>query len=222
MFFPSLGLKKHWPPSPKQSGLPPWTWWAGIGRWRWTLKTERKLPSLHHWVCLNSNGCLLVSAMPLPLFNAYCSSVSMARMQSCCYLDDIIVYTPDFNTHLQHLEVFAKLHRHGLKLWPDSYSLLQKQVKFLGKVVDKHEVLPDPSKISFVVDWTTLTTVQEVRGILGLAGYYRRFVPNFTKIAHPLHTLLSGLPNSKQSSGRKVEWTETCQSSFDHLKTVLT
>lgn len=124
------------------------------------------------------------------------------------YLDDIIVYSPDFNTHLQNLEgVFANLHKHGLKLRPDKCNLMQQQVKFLGHVVDKHGVRPDPSKISAVVDWPTLTTVRGVRAFLGLVGYYRHFVPNFAKIACPIHALLRGIPNSKQSSGRKVDWT---------------
>lgn len=65
----------------------------------------------------------------------------------------------------------------------------------------------------------TMTTVREVRAFLGLAGYYRCFVPNFAKIAHPINALLSGISNSKRCSGRKVDWTDECQSSFHHLKT---
>lgn len=77
----------------------------------------------------------------------------------------------------------------------------------LGHVVDKHRVRPDPSKISAVVDWPAPSTVREARAFLGLAGYYSHFVPNFAKIARPMNALLTGI-----SSGRKVEWTEECQS----------
>lgn len=55
--FLSPELRRRCPPSLKRSGLPPWTWRVGIGKWRWMLRTKRKPPSLHHWVCSNSNGC---------------------------------------------------------------------------------------------------------------------------------------------------------------------
>lgn len=115
------------------------------------------------------------------------------------YLDNIIIYSPDFSSHLQHLdEVFTRLWRHGLKLCLDKCRLLQKEVKFLGHVVDQKGVRPDPDKISAVQDWPIPTTVRRVRAFLGLAGYYRRFVFGFAKIACPLNHLLTGIPADKK------------------------
>lgn len=72
------------------------------------------------------------------------------------YFDDIIIYSPDFS-HLQHLEkVFERLWRHGLKLRLDKCNLIQQEVKFLGHVVDKNGVKPDPEKLSAVRDWSVL------------------------------------------------------------------
>lgn len=69
------------------------------------------------------------------------------------YLDDIIVHSPDFATHLQHLEeVFEHLWKHSLRLRLDSCKLFHEQVKFLGHIVDQRGVRPDPDKISTVVN----------------------------------------------------------------------
>lgn len=79
------------------------------------------------------------------------------------YLDDIIIYSPNFSTYLQHLnEVFQRLWWHGLKLRLDKCKLLQHEVKFLGQVVDHRGVRPDPDKISAVLDWQVPSTVREV------------------------------------------------------------
>ncbi|KAK7945594.1 hypothetical protein WMY93_001322 [Mugilogobius chulae] len=78
------------------------------------------------------------------------------------YLDDIIIYSADFSSHLQHLDqVFERLWQHGLKLKPDKCKLLQREVTFLGHVVDRNGVRPDPGKIKAVQDWSAPTTVKE-------------------------------------------------------------
>lgn len=83
------------------------------------------------------------------------------------YLDEIIVYFPDFTTHLEHLEeVFERLWRHGLKLRPENAHSFNR-------------VMPDPEKVAAVVDWPAPTTAKGLKALLGLAGYHRRFVPGF-------------------------------------------
>lgn len=169
--------------------------------------------------------------MPFGLCNA--PATFQRLMQQCLsgqiaesllvYLDDVVIYSPDFSSHLQNLdEVFQRLWRHGLKLRPDKCKLLQREVKFLGHVVDRNGVSPDPDKISAVVDWPIPSTVRQVRAFLGLAGYYRRFVAGFAKIARPLNQLLTGVPADKKNETRKIQWSPECQTAFDTLKTVLT
>ncbi|KAL8146752.1 hypothetical protein AgCh_004479 [Apium graveolens] len=81
---------------------------------------------------------------------------------------------------------------------------------FLGHVINKEGVLVDPSKIEAVSNWERPTTSTEVRSFIGLAGYYRRFVQDFAKIAAPLTRL------TRQTE--KFEWTEKCENSFQELK----
>lgn len=119
-------------------------------------------------------------------------------------------------------EVFERLWRHGLKLRPDKCKLFHEQVQFLGHVVDQRGVRPDPDKISAVVDWPAPTTAKELKAFLGLAGYYRRFVPGFAKIARPLNSLLVGIPNDKRLGSRPLSWTVETQAAFDCLKNTLT
>lgn len=139
------------------------------------------------------------------------------------YLDDIIVYSSDFSSHLHHLEgVFEQLQNHGLKLRVDKCQLLQREVKFLGHVVTGEGVKPDPSKVTAVTEWPVPTTIKEVRAFLGLAGYYRRFIANFAKIARPLNSLLIGAPADKRTGAHSIIWSSECQQAFEALKTALT
>ena len=86
------------------------------------------------------------------------------------------------------------------------------RVGFLGHVVSTDGIYVDPQKVEAVANWEQPTTVTEVRSFLGLAGYYRRFIEGFSKIAGPLHCLTR--------KGVKFEWTDRCEGSFQTLKDV--
>ena len=84
----------------------------------------------------------------------------------------------------------------------------------MGHVISGEGISVDPAKIQAIVDWPAPTTVSEIRSFMGLAGYYRRFVQNFSRIAHPITSL--------QRKGKKFLWTEKCVEAFQKLKELLT
>lgn len=89
----------------------------------------------------------------------------------------------------------------------------QNQVEYLGHVVSGRGVEPEPSKIQAMLQWPTPTSVKELRGFLGLTGFYRKFIKDYASIATPLTTLLC-----KDA----FEWTEASQAAFDKLKLAMT
>ena len=106
---------------------------------------------------------------------------------------------------LRDKQLYAKFSK--CEFWLD-------RVVFLGHVISAEGVLVDPKKVEAVVNWEPPTNPTEVRSFLGLAGYYRRFVQDFSIIASPLTKLLR--------KNTKFEWTTECQESFEKLKACLT
>lgn len=174
-------------------------------------------------------GLFEFQRMPFGLCNA--PATFQRLMQRCLggqvneslliYLDDVIVFSPDFDTHLQHLElVFRKLAAHGLKLQPPKCKLFQRKVTYLGHVISKDGISTDPEKTAVVQSWPVPSTTKQVRSFLGFVGYYRRFIKGFSKVAAPLHALLVGTAGMKKGPVT-VQWTTDCQVAFDTLKTAL-
>ena len=85
-----------------------------------------------------------------------------------------------------------------------------KEVGFLGHVISGEGIAVDPTKVQSVTDWLAPTSVGEIRSFLGLAGYYRRFIENFSKIAKPMMELLK--------KDTKFKWIHECEASFQELK----
>lgn len=131
------------------------------------------------------------------------------------YLDDVIVFSPDFDSHVERLEsVLQRLGDAGLKLKPDKCHFFQDEVKFLGHILSAEGVLPDPDNVAKILDWPTPKCVSDVRSILGLGNYYRRFVKEFSEKMLPLTNLT-----------RKdvvFYWCIKCIEAFDLLKQELT
>ncbi|WVZ93098.1 hypothetical protein U9M48_039107 [Paspalum notatum var. saurae] len=131
------------------------------------------------------------------------------------FIDDILVFSTNEEEHEKHLRmVLQKLRENQLyaKLSKCEFWLLE--VSFLGHIISMGGTSVDPSKIKALQDWVAPQNVSEIRSFLGLAGYYRRFVKNFSKIAQPLSKLLA--------KGTTFEWTNKCQFSFEELKKLLT
>ena len=84
------------------------------------------------------------------------------------------------------------------------------EVNFLGHVVSEARIAVDHSKVEAVQEWQRLTNVFEIRSFLGLAGYYKRFMGDFSRIAAPMTRLTR--------KGVKFEWNEECENAFQELK----
>lgn len=118
--------------------------------------------------------------------------------QTCfVYLDDIIVYGKTLDEHNKKLQtLFQRLREVGLKLQTDKCEYLRPELTYLGHVITEDGVKPNPEKIKTIRDFPTPKNPKHIKQFLGLVGYYRKFIKNFSRIAKPLTTLLK----------KSVEW----------------
>ena len=157
--------------------------------------------------------------MPFGLTNA--PAVFMDLMHRICkpyldkfvivFIDDILIYSKSKEEHEEHLRLILELLKQE-KLYA-KFSKCEfwiPKVQFLGHVIDSEGVHVDPAKIESIKDWAAPTTPSEVRQFLGLAGYYRRFIEGFSKIAKSLTKLTQ--------KNVKYEWGEKEEEAFQLLK----
>jgi len=131
------------------------------------------------------------------------------------YLDDVVVFSSTFDDHVLRLQqVFDRLKQANLKLKASNCRLFQRKIKFLGSIVSKEGIAPDPAKVEAVVSWPIPTSLTEIRSFTALAAYYREFVKGFAAIAKPLFELTQ--------KDRPFVWTSRQQNAFEQLKKCLT
>jgi hypothetical protein len=106
------------------------------------------------------------------------------------------------------------MRQHNLKLQPDKCKFLRKELSLLGHSITSNRVKPDERKVETVKNFPVPTTTRKLKSFLGLAGYYRRFIPDFSKIAKPLSELLR--------TNTPYVWNEKTQFAFNTLKELLT
>jgi len=107
------------------------------------------------------------------------------------FIHGILIYFKNEEEHAGHLRiVLQRLREHKLFAKFNKCEFWLKEVQFLGHIISEGGISVDPSKIKDVLNWKAPTSIPEIRSFLGLAGYYWRFVPDFSKISKPMTELL--------------------------------
>eukprot|EP00253_Pinus_taeda_P013056 PITA_13056 len=131
------------------------------------------------------------------------------------FLDDILIYSKNREEHEDHLRiVLSCLRERQLYGKLSKCSFFQERIHYLGHIISGEGISVDPKKVKAIMDWPISRNAHEIRSFMGLAGYYRRFVEGFSKIAKLITTL--------QRKGVRYEWTEECSKAFSELKWLLT
>ncbi|CAJ2642459.1 unnamed protein product [Trifolium pratense] len=131
------------------------------------------------------------------------------------FIDDILVYSKSEEEHKEHLRIVLQVLKEK-KLYAklSKCEFWLKEVSFLGHVISSGGIAVDPAKVDAVLQWGTPESVSEIRSFLGLAGYYRRFIEGFSKLALPLTQLTR--------KDQAFVWDGKCEESFQELKKRLT
>ena len=169
------------------------------------------------------SGLYEFNCMPFGLTNApatfqrFMDAVLAGLKWRCVlvYLDDIIIFTKDVETHIQIIQdVLSRLKKHGLHLRADKCYFFKKEISYLGHVVSSEGIRPDPKKVAAISDWPIPTTVKELQSFLGLLGYYRKFIKGYARLTAPLSKLTW--------IDEPFLWSTDQQTAFDLVKEALT
>ena len=177
---------------------------------------------IHKIAFRTHNGHYEYLVMPFGLCNA--SSTFQAIMNSIFHphlrkfnlviFDDILIYSPNWNIHLEHIKQAFEILRHHKKfLKLNKCSFGQQELEYLGHIVTTQGVKVNQNKIQVMLDWPRPTNVSELCGFLGLTGYYQKFVRHYGILAHSLTNLLK-----KGQFG----WTNATDTAFMLLKQAMT
>ena len=139
------------------------------------------------------------------------------------YIDDLLVHTPTFEKHIEVLsDLFARLSAANLTLGAKKCFMFRPEVRFLGHVVDAGGMRPDPSKVKAIEALELPNNADELAHALGIMGYYRRFILNYSKVSAPLRAKKDGPAHSwRKDKDGKVPWTEEERAAFFKLRGAL-
>jgi hypothetical protein len=181
----------------------------------WQVKVSESCKEKTTFVC--KYGTFSFEVMPFGLMNAPATFQRMMdRILSQLpfvqvYIDDVVIFSKTLKEHVEHIfQTIKTIGAHGLKLKLSKCFFAHPEIKVLGHVVNEQGVSTDPDKVAIIQKCPRPMNATAVRAFLGLASYYRRFVPGFAGLAKPLHELTS--PKSFFS------WTEAHESAFANLK----
>lgn len=188
------------------------------GFWQIPIKKEDR----HKTAFVTSDGLFEFNRLPFglassPAYFQQLMDVVIRGLKWTCaiaYIDDIIIFSETLEDHLKDLRrLFTALRAANLKLSPKKCVLGAARVHYLGHVISRDGIEPNPAKTRAIEEYKRPGNVTQLRRFLGLAQYYRRFIKNFSRAAAPLFALM------KKDS--KFNWGPECEEAFQQLKTAL-
>ncbi|XP_039435333.1 uncharacterized protein LOC120417379 [Culex pipiens pallens] len=171
-----------------------------------------------------SEGVFRFKVLPFGLMNA---PFTMSRLMAKAigsdlepyvfvYLDDIVIAASSFDEHLRLLRLVAeRLRKAGLTISLEKSRFFRKQVMYLGYLLNEHGVAIDKSRIQPILDYAQPRTQEDIRRLMGLAGFYQRFIKDYSRMTAPITDLLT-------KENKRFTWTKEAEDGFRELKAVLT
>ena len=190
----------------------------------WQLPIEEK--DRYKTAFVTPFGLFEWNVLPQGLRNAPPSfQRAMSNVLSSCtdfsliYIDDIIVFSRDFNEHLLHIEqVLAALASHHLVLTPSKCEIAKQSIEYLGHVISSTRITPLPEKIKSILLLPEPKTLAQANKFIGSLSWYRKFIPQFASVAAPIHAVT----NLSKANRSKFKWGDEQAQSFNNLKHLLT
>ena len=188
------------------------------GYWQIPMREEDKAKTAF----VTPEGNFQFKKMPFGLVNATATFNRMMRKLLCpvancdSFVDDILTHTKSWKSELETLrDTFTRLREAHLSLRPSKCYIGYKTLDFTGHKVGQGEIMPQQDKVDKIQNADRPKTKKEVRSFMGLVGYYRDFMPNFSTVAAPLTDL------TKKNQPYIVAWTQVHQDAFDELKSMI-
>ena len=167
---------------------------------------------LFHWKRMPFGLCNATATFQRRMVQALTRVTKKYGNLIMCYVDDVVISTPTLEDHIERLdEVFTYMKQPGLKYIPSKCEILRDSIKYLGRLVDKHGVRPDPEMVEAVLTWKAPKTDTQLMSFLGFANYYREFIKGYAGKIYPMQRLM-------RNKGKKLTWTDAAEVSFENIK----
>jgi hypothetical protein len=138
------------------------------------------------------------------------------------YVDDILLYSKDFEEHLDHLQkTLEKLREKGLTAKPKKCFFALAEVPYMGYIIGENSIKPDPKKVDVIKNYPYPKTINEMQRLMGMLKYLRIFIPRFADLVAPLQQVMKGQQKRKGKNNTRFEWTEEMNTAFNQVIQIL-